>query len=116
MGPDLLQESGPANTAYLVEKGEKPEEEPEQAQDKSKKLDEINLAARREDPRPIFISASLSKKIREQVVQLLKEFKDVFEWTYAQMSGLDPQLVTHKLNIREGCKPIKQARGTSDQN
>lgn len=25
------------------------------------------------------------------------------------MPDFDPQLVTHKLNIREGCKPIKQA-------
>lgn len=38
--------------------------------------------------------------MREQVIQLLKEFKDVFAWTYAQMLGLDTQLVTHKLNQR----------------
>lgn len=42
-------------------------------------------------------------------MQLLKEFKDVIAWTYAQMVGLDPQLLTHKLNIKEGCKLVKQA-------
>lgn len=87
MGRDPLQESRPANAAYLVEEGEKTEEEPEHLQDKpkdqGKKLDEINLATRGEEPRPIFVSASLSKEMREQVVQLLKEFKDVFAWTRA---------------------------------
>lgn len=46
--------------------------------------------------------------MKKQVLQLLKEFKDVFAWTYVQMRGLDPQLVSHKLNIKEGCKPVKQ--------
>lgn len=47
--------------------------------------------------------------MKEQVLQLLKDFKDVFAWTYAQMQGLDPQLVSHKLNIKEGSKLVKQA-------
>lgn len=46
--------------------------------------------------------------MKKQVLQLLKEFKDVFAWTYVQMRGLDPQLVSHKLNIKEGCNPVKQ--------
>lgn len=47
--------------------------------------------------------------MREQVLRLLKEFKDVFAWTYAQMPGLDPQLVSHKLKIKVGYKPVKHA-------
>lgn len=65
MGPDPLQESGPPSTAYFVEEGEKPEEEPEQLQDKpkcqGKKLDDIILAARGEEPKPI-LSVQVSRK------------------------------------------------------
>lgn len=50
------------NAAYLVEEGEKPEDEPEQLQDKPKdqceKLDQINIVAQGEEPRPVFISAN----------------------------------------------------------
>lgn len=81
----------------------------DQSKDHGEKLDEVNMAARGEEPRPIFISTNLSKEMREQVIQLLKEFKDVLAWMYAQMLGLDSQLVSHKLNIKERCKPVKQA-------
>lgn len=79
MGPDPPRESGPPNVSYFVEEGGKPEDEPEQLRDKpkdqSEKLDEINIAAQGEEPKPIFISASLSREMREQVVQLLKSSK-----------------------------------------
>lgn len=111
MWSDPLQESRPPNASYFVEEGEL-EDEPEQFQDKPKdqdeKLNEIKITAQGEEPKPIFINASLSREMREQVIQLLKEYKDVFVWTYAQMPHLDPQLVSHKLNIKEGCKPVKQ--------
>lgn len=97
----------------MVEEKEDHEDEPEQLQDKPKdqgeKLDEVNVAAQGEELRPIFVSANLSKEMRERIFCLLKEFKDVFACTYAQMPGLNPQLVSHKLNIREECKPVKQA-------
>lgn len=55
------------------------------------------------------MSASLSNELRQTLLDLLRKFKDVFAWTYVEMPGLDLQLVTHKLNMKEGTKTIKQS-------
>lgn len=36
------------------------------------------------------------------------EKKINFAWTYANMSGLDPDLIMHHLSITLGVKPVKQ--------
>lgn len=51
----------------------------------------------------------LSFELKQPLVDHLKEFKDVFAQTYAEMPKLDLQLVTHKLNIREEIWPAEQA-------
>ena len=39
---------------------------------------------------------------------LLKEYIDVFAWTYDEMPGLDPTLVVHALNVNLGVKLVIQ--------
>ena len=39
---------------------------------------------------------------------LLKEYMDVFVWTYDEMPGLDPRLVVHALNVDLWIKPVIQ--------
>ena len=39
---------------------------------------------------------------------LLKEYMDVFTWTYDEMPGLDPGLVVHAFNVDLGVKPVIQ--------
>ena len=39
---------------------------------------------------------------------MLKEFKDVFAWSYQDMPGLDTDIVQHKLPFKEECPPVKQ--------
>ena len=41
-------------------------------------LEEVDLGSSSQEPRPISISASLTEKEISMLVQLLKEFKDVF--------------------------------------
>ncbi|CAN6704835.1 unnamed protein product [Malus baccata var. baccata] len=62
-----------------------------------------------EDPRPIQISGSLGVEDRARIICLLQEFKYCFAWHYTEMSGLDPALVEHRMPIKEGYKPVKQA-------
>jgi len=40
-------------------------------------------------PRPTFISAKLYSKCKQQLTDLLKEYKDYFAWDCTEMSGLD---------------------------
>ena len=44
----------------------------------------------------------------QELVLLLKEFKDVFAWDYSEMPGLDPGLIAHTLNVDPQAKPVAQ--------
>ena len=40
-------------------------------------------------PRPTFISKKLDPDLREEMIALLKEYRDCFAWDYTEMPGLD---------------------------
>lgn len=69
---------------------------------------EINLTEEGKKVQPIFFSASLLVETRQAILDLSQELKDGFTWTYAEMPRLDLQLVTHKLNNKEGTRVVKQ--------
>uniref|UniRef100_A0A2N9GVK9 Integrase catalytic domain-containing protein n=1 Tax=Fagus sylvatica TaxID=28930 RepID=A0A2N9GVK9_FAGSY len=56
------------------------------------------------------IGADLPPKIRESLVQFLKENKDVFAWSHEDMPGINPSIISHKLNVDPSLRPIKQKR------
>ena len=47
-------------------------------------------------------------KEEKQYFDLLLEYKDVFSWSYKEMSGLDPKVAIHRLYIKKGISPKKQ--------
>ncbi|KAL0449199.1 UNVERIFIED_CONTAM: Polyprotein P3 [Sesamum latifolium] len=72
-------------------------------------LKEVNLD-NIEDPRPIYMSASLTQEEEGTYITLLHEFKDVFAWSYKKMSGLDPKVAVHHLSVKKGARPVKQGQ------
>jgi len=68
---------------------------------------QVNLGSQ-EHPKPIFISESLSLIEKEELIMLIKEYIDIFAWSYEDMPGLDPQVAMHRLNIKPDVKPVKQ--------
>ena len=59
-------------------------------------------------PKPISISENLSLMEREELITIIREYTDVFAWNYEDMSGLNPQIVMHRLKIKPDVKPMKQ--------
>ena len=59
-------------------------------------------------PRPTFISAKLDSECKQQLTDLLKEYKDCFAWDYTEMPGLDRSIVEHRLHIKSGFLPHQQ--------
>ncbi|KAM1189911.1 hypothetical protein ACFX2J_025526 [Malus domestica] len=100
-GLDDLPES-PELVEFLCAEPNKP---PPEVQDP---LEIIDLGTE-EDPRPIQISGLLGVDDRARIICLLQEFKDCFAWHYIEMPGLDSTLVEHRMPIKEGYKPVKQA-------
>ena len=45
----------------------------------------------------------------QELVDLVKEFRDCFAWEYYEMPGLDRSIVEHRLPIKPEYRPFKQA-------
>jgi hypothetical protein len=71
-------------------------------------LEVINLSSDPNVHRPVSISASLSVEERMHLVELLKEYQDVFAWQYDEMPGINPELVAHSLNVEPGTRLVVQ--------
>ena len=46
------------------------------------------------------------------LVELLKEYQDIFTWQYDEIPGIDLELVAHSLNVELGTKPVVQPMRT----
>lgn len=61
-----------------------------------------------DDPRELKIGYTFSLKEHESMTQLLKEFVDIFVWSYSDMPRIYTEIVMHEIQTIPGCKPIKQ--------
>ena len=50
----------------------------------------------------------MSSAIKKELIDLLQNYNDVFAWSYQDMSGLDTDIVVHRLPLKEECMPVKQ--------
>ena len=68
-----------------------------------------------EEPDKItYVRALLQEDLKEEVVKFLRNNCNVFAWTAADMLGIDPLFMTHKLNVNPERKPIKQKKMNFD--
>uniref|UniRef100_A0A2N9J5E4 Integrase catalytic domain-containing protein n=1 Tax=Fagus sylvatica TaxID=28930 RepID=A0A2N9J5E4_FAGSY len=75
----------------------------------SEELDTIEL----EDGHPektTKIGANLPPKMKESLVQFLKNNKDVFAWSHENMPGINPSIISHKLNVDPSLRSVKKKR------
>ena len=66
----------------------------------------INLETE-EERRQVKIGTTLSLATRKELIDLLKDYSDVFAWSYQDMPTLDTDIVIHHLPLREECAPVK---------
>ena len=57
-----------------------------------------------------YIGSKLAEDLKNPVIHFLRQNKDVFAWKQADMGGIDPTVITHRLNVSASFKPIKQKR------
>ena len=70
-------------------------------------LEEIDIGPG-DRPRPTYISSTLPKEYKKELIELLKEYRDCFAWEYYEMPGLSRSIVEHRLPIKPGYRPYKQ--------
>lgn len=54
------------------------------------------------------IRTKLRRKMKNNLLIFLWEQKKCFAWDASDMLGINPKLITHKLNANLSIKPIKQ--------
>jgi hypothetical protein len=62
--------------------------------------------------RKIQVGSQLPRRIKEELVAFLRHNSDVFAWSHEDMSGIDPSVIVHKLNVDPNYIPVKQRRRT----
>ncbi|GJV64623.1 hypothetical protein Tco_1475451 [Tanacetum coccineum] len=73
--------------------------------------EKIKVAIHPEYPeQTIAIGSTLTEKGRKELCALLRQNLDVFAWKPADMTGVPRYMAEHRLNVREGCPPVRQKK------
>ena len=56
------------------------------------------------------IGRNLPEEVKRDLVLILQEFADLFAWSAQDMPGIPESVALHRLNIKEGVKPVKQKK------
>ena len=54
--------------------------------------------------------ANLPSQVRGSLIQFLRSNKDVFAWSHEDMPGINPSIISHRLNIDPSLRLVKQKR------
>ncbi|XP_057755326.1 uncharacterized protein LOC130974464 [Arachis stenosperma] len=72
-----------------------------------------------EDPTKFtFIGTSIDNKDKEKLISFLRQNTDLFAWTFEDMPGINPSVITHKLAVSPTARPVSQKKrnlGTEKQ-
>ena len=65
----------------------------------------VNLGIN-DEKKEVKIGSSLDSSVKKEIVDLLKEYIDIFVWSYQDVPGLSTEIVEHQLPMRLECKPV----------
>nr|GEV17271.1 reverse transcriptase domain-containing protein [Tanacetum cinerariifolium] len=58
----------------------------------------------------VVVGGLLSDKGRTELCSLLKKNLNIFAWQPSDMTGVPRSIAEHRLNVREGCPPVRQKK------
>ena len=74
-------------------------------------LEELEPISLDDDPEHLaYIGSKLVEDLKSLLTQFLRQNRDVFSWKQADMGGIDPTIITHRLNTSPSFKPVKKKR------
>ena len=68
----------------------------------------VNLTDKGENEKPVKIGVNFPKDMKSELIALLKEFREIFAWSYQDMPRLDTEIVMHKIPVKPECPPVQQ--------
>ena len=73
--------------------------------------EELELVLLDDDPKHLaYIGSKLAEDLENLLIHFLRQNKDVFAWKPADIGGINPTVITHRLNVSPSFNPIKQKR------
>ena len=60
------------------------------------------------DRKEVKIGTNLESSIKNRLIQMLNEYVEIFSWSFEYISGLDTDIMVHRLPMKEDYSPIKQ--------
>ena len=103
---------------YVSEEGEVPDiivEEPEEEErgwtigHPAEQLKEV-LIRGKDSTKTVKVGGGLDPEIKKDLIELLREYNDIFAWSHEEMPGIHLSLATHRLVVDATFKPVKQKR------
>ncbi|XP_034218890.1 uncharacterized protein LOC117630254 [Prunus dulcis] len=79
----------------------------------AEELETITLSDEQLD-RQVRIGTRLTANLRTQFIDFLRHLLEVFAWSYEDMPGIAPDVISHKLTISSAYKPVRQKRRSYD--
>ena len=61
-----------------------------------------------DEKKEVKIGSSLDSSTKKEIVDLFKEYVDIFAWSYQDIPGLNTEIVEHQLPMRPECKLVQQ--------
>ena len=61
-----------------------------------------------EEKKEVKFHIGMTTPIRDELVALLRDYQDIFAWSYQDMPGLSPNIVQHRLPLNPGYTLVKQ--------
>ena len=58
----------------------------------------------------VYIGSKLVEDIKSPLIHFLKQNMEVFAWKQEDMGGINPTVITHRLNVSPSFRPVKQKR------
>ena len=68
----------------------------------------IDISAKPSTHEHVHVGQNCLAKESEAYMALFKEFRDIFAWSYEEMSGIDPSIMVHEIKTYPTAKPIKK--------
>ena len=53
------------------------------------------------------IGMSMGEKTKQDLIGFLKKSTYIFAWSHEDMPGIDPSVITHRLNVSPSYKPVR---------
>jgi len=76
-------------------------------QPQPEEVEDCNIGTEK-DSRMVKISKFLPLKMKDQYRDLLRQYKDVFAWSYDELRTYDTSIIEHKIPLKPGVKPFRQ--------